>query len=318
MPIPDKYLELVDEETWAFIDKTQRWYPPDAVNISVHKQREAYNGLCNSFAVKHPEDVTAQDTAVSGAEHEIPCRLYSCNNIEENAQILYFHGGGFVVGGLHSHDSYCAEICKATGLNLTAVDYRLAPEHHFPADYDDVIGVYRHLISQSQKPIILLGDSAGGNLAAALAHASRREARRPIGQVLVYPTLGSDWTKGSCVEHAEAPMLTTEDMIYYARMRTDGDLSMWDRKELSPLFDPDFTNLPPTIIFSAQCDPLRDEGFNYCEKVNRAGGKAQFIEELGLVHSYLLARHSVNRAKQAFKNIVRAITLLDQQNWQYL
>ena len=230
------------------------------------------------------------------------------------AQILYFHGGGFVVGGLHSHDSYCAEVCAATGLSLTAVDYRLAPEHIFPADYEDVLSAYRHVISQSDMPVILLGDSAGGNLAAALAHASRHEKRRPIGQVLIYPTLGNDFSHGSFTEHTEAPMLTTKDMNFYAEMRTGGDLSKWDQKELSPLNDPDFSNLPSTWVFAAQCDPLRDDGEDYCDRVNQAGGKAQFIEETGLVHSYLLTRHSVGRAKRAFDNIVAAITRLCEES----
>ncbi|NKB53273.1 MAG: alpha/beta hydrolase fold domain-containing protein [Rhizobiaceae bacterium] len=317
MLFPNKYTHLIDAETWAFIKKTQNWYPPEAVNFPIARQREVYDDLCQAFAAKFPNEVETQDITIAGPQHDIPCRSYSReDNVNENAQILYFHGGGFVVGGLHSHDSYCAEICKATGFNLTAIDYRLAPEHIFPADYYDVVAAYRHLINQSQKPIILLGDSAGGNLAAALAHASRQEVRQPVGQVLVYPTLGSDWTKGSYLEHAEAPMLTTDEMIYYAKMRTGGDLSMWSQKELSPLYDADLTNLPPTIVFSAQCDPLRDDGFNYCAKIVQAGGKAQFFEETGLVHSYLLARHSVGRAKRAFENIVTALTLLGQQIWQ--
>lgn len=318
MSTPQKYFELIDQETWDFINRTQEFYPPDAVNFSVAVQRQVYDQLCRAFAVAYPPAVKAQDFAISPADHAIPCRRYVCHGREAAAQILYFHGGGFVVGGLHSHDSYCAEICNATGLPLIAVDYRLAPEHIFPADYDDVVCAYRHVIGQSDSPIILMGDSAGGNLAAALAHASRREPIQPIGQVLVYPALGYEHSGGSLIEHANAPMLTKADMDFYASMRTGGKLTLWDKKELSPLNDPDLSGLPPTVVFAAQCDPLRDDGHKYCEKINAAGGKAQFIEETGLVHSYLLARHCLSKAETAFENIVIALTLLSQRRWEPL
>ncbi|MEP1206481.1 MAG: alpha/beta hydrolase [Rhizobiaceae bacterium] len=317
MAFPDKYRSLIDAQTWAFIERTAQWYPPDAVNFSIEKQRQVYDDLCNALSVDYPEGVKSSDFSIAAAasDHTIPCRKYECNEPSASAQILYFHGGGFVIGGLHSHDSYCAEICHATRLPLTAVDYRLAPEHPFPADYEDVVQAYRHLVGESELPIILMGDSAGGNLAAAVTHASRAESRQPIGQLLVYPTLGNDFDKGSYLEHANAPMLTTEDIMFYARMRTAGDLSKWQQKELSPLLDPDFSNLPPTVIFAAQCDPLRDDGEAYCAKIRAAGGKAKFIEEAGLVHSYLLARHSVDRAKLAFDNISQALSLLSRQTW---
>ena len=309
MAAPGKYRDLIDQETWAFIERTMEYYPAETVAASIEEQREIYNRLCAAFSVDFPEGVKSEDFAIQANDHTIKCRKYHFE-LEERpaAQILYFHGGGYVVGGLHSHNSFCADICHATGLPLTAVDYRLAPEHHFPSDVYDAIGAYRHLLDNSSLPIILMGDSAGGNIAAAVAHASREESRQPIGQVLIYPTLGNTFDVGSYVEHAHAPMLTTEEMIFYAKMRTNGDLEQWNAKELSPLNDPDFSNLPRTTVFAAQLDPLRDDGERYCERVNQAGGKAKFVEEAGLPHTYLLARHSVAKARKAFQNIARALT----------
>ena len=313
MQYPAKYRQLLDAETWSFIDRTEKFYPPDAVDLPISKQREVYDQLCASFATPYPDGVHATDFSIAAEGYLLPCRRYTSQDrvSEPGAQILYFHGGGFVVGGLHSHDSYCADICKATGLDLTAVDYRLSPEHSYPADHQDAATALRHVASELNLPVILLGDSAGANLAAALAHASRWDVEAAIGQVLVYPLLGSDWSRGSFVDHANAPMLTTADVDYYAKIRVADTGANMSDKELSPLNDPDFAGLPATVVFAAQCDPLRDDGWLYAKKVKTAGSEALFFEEKGLVHSYLMARHSVGKAKAAVERIARAVTALE-------
>ena len=312
MQYPSKYRQLLDAEPWAFIERVENFYPPDAINLPIEQQREVYDRLCASFAAPYPDGVEAVDFTIATDGHLLPCRRYTDTRRSDQpvAQILYFHGGGYVVGGLHSHDSYCADICRATGFDLTAVDYRLSPEHSFPAAQHDASSALRHVASELNLPIVLLGDSAGANLAAALAHASRWEIDAPIGQVLIYPLLGSDWTQGSFIEHEFAPMLTTADVDYYAKIRLAGTDKSSSDKELAPLNDPDFAGLPPTIAFAAQCDPLRDDSWRYVQKLKAAGTDALFFEEKGLVHSYLLARHSVGRANAAVERIGRAVHAL--------
>jgi len=307
---PAKYRDLIDAETWAFIDRTRQWYPANAVDHSIEWQRETYDRLCLAFSVGYPQGVDVWDFEIPAVDHSIACLHYRPTGTAATAMILYFHGGGYVVGGLHSHDDYCAEICKATGFELFALDYRLAPEHEFPADRDDALVGYCYLTQSSDQPILLLGDSAGGNIAATVAHAARSENRQPAGQVLVYPQLGNNWSMGSFAEHANAPMLSAEDVIYYAKMRCGGDLSFWSDKTASPLCDPDLTGLPPTIVFAAQFDPLRDDGQHYCDAIRAKNGQALFVEEAGLVHSYLLARHSVGRAKTAVCHVVDGLLRL--------
>lgn len=312
MSYPAKYRQLLDAETWAFIERVERFYPPDAVSLPIKKQREVYDGLCASFATPYPEGIEAVDFSISANGHMLPCRRYTnhLRTSQPNAQILYFHGGGFVVGGLHSHDNYCADICSATGFDLTAVDYRLSPEHSFPADLQDAKAALRHVASEQNLPVILLGDSAGANLCAALSHTTRWDVDAAIAQVLIYPLLGSDWSRGSFVEHANAPMLTTTDVDYYAKIRLAGTNMTMADKELSPLNDPDFAGLPATVVFAAQCDPLRDDGWLYAKKIRAGGSEALFFEEKGLVHSYLMARHSVGKAKAAVDRIGRAVLAL--------
>src|SRR5690606_22159742 len=116
------------------------------------------------------------------------------------------------------------------------------------------------------QPIILTGDSAGGNLAAAVSHTTRGHARKPAGQVLIYPALGGDRSKGSYNSHAEAPMLTLRDIEFYADIRTGGQHRAGDIT-LSPLTDTDFSGLPPTVLITAECDPLSSDGEAYRDRV---------------------------------------------------
>ncbi|MGB3280089.1 MAG: alpha/beta hydrolase [Pseudorhodobacter sp.] len=306
-----KYDDLIDDETWAFIRETESWYPPDAIGLSIAGQREVYDAMCRAFHAGHPPGVVATDSAIAPGSHSIPLRTYRCGGAGL-AQVLYVHGGGFVLGGLDSHDDVCAEICARTGFDVTAVDYRLSPEHPFPCDFNDALAAARSL---SAKPVVLAGDSAGGDLCAAVAAALRGTEFAPIGQVLIYPGLGAPVATQSAVEHAHAPMLTAQDMAFYSTVRAGGDETAQDNPSFSPLRAADFSGLPPTIAITAQCDPLSDDGKHYCERVAAAGGMAKHIEEQGLVHGYLRARHRVTRAGASFDRIVAAISALGRGDW---
>ncbi len=145
----------------------------------------------------------------------MPCRLYRSDATDGPPLLLYLHGGGFVLGGLESHDDVCAEICDGADVAVVAVAYRLAPEHPFPAAFEDCWQVLQYLGTRHAK-IAVGGDSAGGNLAAALALKARDEGSpRLMGQVLIYPGLGGDMSTGSYVSQAKAPGLATSDVEYY-------------------------------------------------------------------------------------------------------
>ncbi|MCO4316445.1 alpha/beta hydrolase [Phyllobacterium sp. 21LDTY02-6] len=308
------YSLLIDAETWAFIERTNSFYPPDAVDFSVAQQRRVYDEMCRAFFAGYPASVTSRDDTFDTAAGPVGIRHYRKGGGEAEAFCLYFHGGGFVVGGLDSHDDVCAEICDATGFDVVSVDYRLAPEHLHPASFDDALAAFHHLAGMTELPIVLCGDSAGGNLAAAVTHHVRGGPRQPAGQVLVYPGLGGNMEQGSYVEHGNAPMLTTRDTIYYADLRGGGrDWSADPR--FAPLADTDFSALPPTVVISAECDPLSDDGRHYRDRIVQAGGMALWNNEPGLVHGYLRARHSVDRARRSFRRILTAIHLLGQDRW---
>lgn len=301
MPQPD-YQSMIDAPTWAFIRATEASYPPDTASLTIADQRAIYDRMCAQFHRGTPAGITTEDRAIAG----VPCRVY------HGAQptVIYLHGGGYVVGGLHSHDDVCAEICQRSGLTVIAVDYRLSPEHQHPAALDDALAVAR----ATPGPLVLAGDSAGGNLAAATAHALRDS--RMLGQVLIYPGLGGDRSRGSYQTHAFAPMLTLADVEFYAGIRHGGVEPNGDAST-SPLQDTNFSGLPATVAIAAECDPLADDAHTYAAKIRAAGGRAQAITATGMVHGYLRARATVPRAAASFSEICNAITALAQGRWPY-
>jgi acetyl esterase len=304
---PD-YGLLLDDEVRAYIARGAAFYPPNAVDLTIAQQRAVYDDMCAAFHAGHPAGVKTWDAPYGGVQ----CRRYEAGDAETT--LIYYHGGGFVVGGLHSHDDVCAELCARGNIRVISVNYGLAPEHVFPACYKDAWAAFEAIEAAFGGAIVMAGDSAGGNLAAAVTHHARS---RIAGQVLVYPGLGGDPTKGSYVEHANAPELTTRDMEFYKTLRTGGAQPPEGDPRFAPLQDVDFTGLPPTVIVTAECDPLASDGETYRDRVIAAGGRAVWFNEPGLVHGCLRARHVSARGAAFFDRIVDAVTALEAGCWPY-
>ena len=182
------YSALLDDEVWTFLNESARHYPDDAVGLSIADQRVLYNRMCVAFDQGRPSNITVKDVPLGG----VPCPIYS-PAAPAAATIFICHGGGFVVGDLDSHDSVCAEFCSTTGLRVVAVDYRLSPEHPHPNDFEDAWAAFEAACDAFEGAIVVCGDSAGGNLVAAVTHHARgRIDGRITGQLLIYPGLGGD------------------------------------------------------------------------------------------------------------------------------
>jgi acetyl esterase len=292
------YQSLIDAPTWAFIRRTEACYPADTASRSIAEQRAIYDAMARAFHCGYPPGITAHDESIA----DVPCRIYQ----GVLPAVIYLHGGGFIMGGLDSHDDVCAEICARTGFQVVSVDYRLAPEHLHPAAYDDALAVARAIADQG--PYILAGDSAGGTLAACITHTLRHDTP-PRGQVLIYPGLGGSPDHGSYLTHANAPMFTRDDALFFRNIRHQDDAPQVDATVYA-LHDTDFAHLPPTVVFSAECDPSADTGRDYCTRITATGGHAEWHLEHGLVHGYLRARASVPRAAASFSRITTAIATL--------
>ena len=299
--IENKYAGLEDPGIRDFLIAGERFYPPDAVSFTMAEQRAFYDRYCAHFRKARPEAVRAEDVRLGG----VACRHYRRLGAEAAPVMIYFHGGGFVLGGLDSHDDVCAEICDGAAIQVIAVDYRLAPEHVFPAALEDGWAVLQ-AVAAEHGAIILGGDSAGGNLAAALALKSR-DAKGPAlrGQVLIYPGLGGDMTRGSYVRQADAPGLSARDVQYYRDIYKGGG-----HPYAEPLAAMDFAGLPPAFLVAAGLDPLHDDCFDYAARLQKAGVAAFVRDEPLLVHAFLRARHMSVPARQSFDAITAACASL--------
>ena len=297
------YQTLIDAPTWGFIRASAAAYPPDTAALTIADQRRIYDAMCRAFHRGYPPGVRAEDRPFAG----LRCRVFD----GARPTVLYLHGGGFILGGLDSHDDICAEICARTGLLVVCADHRLVPEHLHPAAYDDCLAVAKALLAEG--PLLLAGDSAGGILAAAVAQALRPDPGLR-GQVLIYPGLGGDRNAGSSLTHANAPLLSRDDVLFYASVRYGGAEPAHD-PTAAPLQAGDFSGLPPTLAIGAECDPLCDDAAAYAAKIRAAGGRAMALLEPGLVHGFLRARARVPRAAASFTRVIAALTAFAKGEW---
>lgn len=297
----------LDPDVIAFID-SYLGVSKLSTATTIDQQRIDYEAIVRHFRYPHPPGLKTRNSEVDGRHGKIPLRHYRSEPGSNGTLIMFLHGGGFILGSLDSHDDICAELCANTGYDLVSVDYRLSPEYYHPTHLDDVEDAFQAVAHDNT---ILVGASAGGTLAAALCYRLKTSAQRPAGQVLIYPSLGGDcFDLDSYRDNAEAPLLSTRDIMFYRGARCAGDEIPLNDPEFYPLVAEDFSINPPTVAFSADVDPLRDDARLYTEKLQAAGVPAEWINEPGLVHDYLRARHVSDTAGAAFTRICRAIKKL--------
>lgn len=287
----------------AFHDRCEAFFPADAVNAPIEQQRQWYDALCAEFDAPSPEGLTRRDDRVGAY---IPIRHYRPVDTATETRIFYIHGGGFVVGSLDSHDAICAELAYGARAELVSVDYRLAPEHAWPAALEDCYAVLESLLADG-RPVVVVGDSAGGNLGAGIVLKAKAEGLSGIvGQALIYPGLGGDLVSGSYVEMAEAPGLSTADVAYYREVLK----APLDDPFAYPLNAPDLSGLPPAYITGAHFDPLRDDARIYAARLAEAGVNVAYREEPQMIHAWLRARHMSPGAREGFGHLVHGVAWL--------
>lgn len=262
-------------------------------------QRAAYRRMAQAFTPPRPPGVSAQDLTLAQDGRSVPARLYRPPGEPPTAGwpcVCYLHGGGWVFGDLDSHDFITAALAAELGAAVLAVDYRLAPEHPFPAAFDDALLAWRVLqadalpLGLDPRRIAVAGDSAGGNLAAALCLALRDAGEPlPCGQALLYPALGGAPSLASYREQAEAPLLSARDVAFFHDWYLP-DAADHSDPRAAPLATESLHGLPPAFVAVAECDPLRDDGVEYVRRLQAAGVAVTFYLGIGLVHGCLRAR----------------------------
>jgi acetyl esterase len=249
------------------------------------------------------------DRTIPGPAGDIPVRIYVPGGAAPFPVVAYFHGGGFVLGSIETHDRIARRICRASNALVVSVGYRLAPEHRFPAALDDCMAVTHWLADHAadlrgdRSRIAVAGDSAGGNLAAAVTLASRADDGPGIAaQLLVYPVTDAACATPSFVQNAEGYLLSAAAMRWFwaEYLGPDGDP---DSGYASVLRAPDLSDLPPTLVITAEFDPLRDEGEAYAEHLREAGNTVTLHRFDGMVHGFVGMDDLVDDAEAAMTEI---------------
>jgi acetyl esterase len=269
---------------------------PPIETLSPPQARQAYLA---SRAILQPEAEAVAEVlplSASGPNGPIPLRLYRGNGVDKGRPqpaLIYFHGGGWVIGDLESHDQLCRALANATPSIVVAVDYRLAPEHKFPAAVEDAIAATGWIAGNAARlgidaaRLAVAGDSAGGNLAAVVSLDARdRGGPRLVHQVLIYP--GTDMRMGwpSLERHAQQLPLTRAGMHWFVAhyLRSEADKADW---RASPLMAPSLERLPPALVITAGFDPLCDEGEAYAAALRKAGVRVAHERFEGQIHGFV-------------------------------
>ncbi|MDA0562745.1 alpha/beta hydrolase [Streptomonospora sp. S1-112] len=248
-----------------------------------------------------------RDTLVPGppGAPEVAVRIYRPSPNPGLPVTLYLHGGGFVVGSLDTHDNAVRLLAEQARTVVVAVDYRLAPEHPYPAAVEDALAAYRwtlaHAADLGGDPdrVAVAGDSAGGLLAAVLCFAApERGLRPPMFQLLVYPSTGAGPTE-SARAFADASGLRPDELAWYQRAFLGAAPPESLPAYLSPARAPDLSGLPPAYVLTAEADPLRDDGALYARRLAEAGVAAHWHDSPGMVHGFLRFLHAVPAARAA-------------------
>ncbi|WP_226016811.1 alpha/beta hydrolase [Novosphingobium sp. FKTRR1] len=305
---------FVRPDVRGFLDFLNATAGPTMSQIGAVAAREAYLAMGAVGEAEPRALAVIRDLSFAGPAGNIAVRLYDPRESREaGPAVVFFHGGGFVIGDLDSHHSLCTEIAAELDLPVIAVDYRLAPEHPFPAAPIDCIAAARWVatspaeLGRTVTGLIPMGDSAGGNLTIVVTQALTDEpAAVPVVlQVPIYPLSDDRGDHASFQSFADGFLLTAETMNWFAEAyaAVPGD------KLAYPIYN-DHAATPPTVLVTASLDPIRDSGRLYGEALIRAGAELVFLERKGTIHGFSQLRKALPSANDDMQAIFAAVKLL--------
>jgi acetyl esterase len=287
----------------ALLDQVEASGLPPLNELSPADAR-AQAALMTDLIGAGPPVATVEDFVIPTTAGEISARRY----VPENpaATVLWLHGGGWVICDLDSHDAMCRQLALRSSCRVIAVDYRLAPEHPFPAPLEDCWDALCWVAAQyPEAPLILGGDSAGGNLTAVCTLRARDRGGPQLAlQILVYPATDHDITRPSFEEYGSGPetFMTTGEVEWFWKHYLS-DPSAAESPETSPLRADDLSRLPPAIVLTAEYDPLRDEGLAYVERLRAAGVPVTHHHYADMIHAFFAFVNMFERAEEAIAQV---------------
>lgn len=256
-----------------------------------------------------PEMASIEDCAAPGPVGPIPLRIYRPSTQETSPVLVYFHGGGMVMGSNHSFEPLARMLAALSDATVVAVEYRLAPENPAPAQFDDAYSATAWVADNADRlgvdpeRLAVVGDSAGGSLAASVALAARDHGGPAIcTQALLYPGLDRDMGARSIIALADAPMLSLDDIRYMHDLADAGSRPPHDSYRI-PAYASDLAGLPSAIVVTAECDPIRDWGERYAHRLREAGVQVTVTRYPGAYHGFLMRADATARGRLAIAEL---------------
>lgn len=283
----------LDPQAQSFLDQMVSLRAPQLHTLSPEDARKAFDMLAQLPGLKPQAVAKVEDQLIPGPGGQIPVRFYTPQGRAPFPVLVFFHGGGFVIGSIELYDEFCRALTNGAGCIVMSVGYRLAPEHKFPAAVEDCyaatkwVAVNARAIGGDSMRIAVGGDSAGGNLAAVVALMARDKGTVPLVlQVLMYPTTNLAHDTPSAQENANDYLLTRDDMFWFRSLYLSSDADR-NNPYVSPLRAQDLHGLPPALVITAEYDPLRDEGEAYATRLREAGVTVVCTRYNGMIHGFL-------------------------------
>lgn len=289
-----------------FVNNVQPIRSVDTVNIGKERENTIRASALGKLLFDTKKEVKeVRDFSVDG----IKVRLYRNSSSPAQKVIVYFHGGGFVFYNIDSHDYVTRRLCAMNDCTVISVNYRLAPEHTFPAAHLDAYKVIEYVATHAEElgidasKIIVAGDSAGGNLAACAVHHFKNNPDVKIAaQVLIYPWVDGKIASDSIERYKEGFLLTKQAMLWFQQMYTPNKEDQLN-PEVSPIYHTDFKGLAPAFVLTAEYDPLKDEGKAYADKLKAAGNVVLYKDYKALVHGFFNLPKLSEESMQAYYDI---------------
>lgn len=305
----------LDPQAQLVINLVKQSGLPELWQLTPDQAREQYLMRVNKLAPKE-QIFRSSDRVLPGPGSELPIRIYQPREGKPGEQLpvlVWFHGGGFVIGDLDTHDSACRMLANQADCLVVAVDYRLAPEFKFPAAVEDSMAALRWVALHARElggdpgRIAVGGDSAGGNLAAVCALLARNEGHPRLAfQLLIYPCTAPEPETPSHRKFAEGYILTRNAITWFYKQYVRSAKDFQDFR-FAPLVADDLANLPPALVLVAGFDPLRDEGVDYAKRMIEAGNRVTLANYEGMVHGFYLMGAAVDAAKRAIAQSAQAL-----------
>jgi acetyl esterase len=297
---------MLDPQARALIDLMAARQVPATHTLPHEQARSVYRDRRAVTQPDPPEVGSVRDLQATGPAGPIPMRLYKPLQAAAQLPVLvYYHGGGWVIGDLDTHDVVCRQLCVNSGAAVLSVDYRLGPEHRFPAAVDDAHAAVRWVRAEAAAHgldagrLAVGGDSAGGNLAAVTALVMREAGDAPaLFQLLIYPATDMRAVAPSHSHNGQGYLLTS-DTIGYFRGHYITDAAQWSDWRSSPLLASDLQGLPPALVLTAGYDPLRDEGLQYADALSSAGNRVQYVCFERQIHGFITMGRVIDEAHSA-------------------